>query len=51
MMCSVSKRLGCEIEHMYANTHIMPHALYANELVMDTAHAGKLDSQRTIAQH
>ena len=38
-MCPVSKRLGCEIGHMYANTHIMPHALYANELVMDTAHA------------
>ena len=41
---SVSKRLGHDIGHMYANTHVMPHALYANEVVLDTQLTCKLDA-------
>ena len=40
---AVGKQLGAEIGHMYANTHVMPHVLYANEFVVDRQHERKLN--------
>ena len=40
---AVGRQLGAAIGHMYANTHVMPHVLYANEFVLDKRHERRLN--------